>query len=149
MRPGRVVWIGVRPARDVPMIPLGAAALDPDEGVPGDRYTSKGMRTRQVTVIGAESLAAIAAYMGVEQVAPEQLRRNVVVSGINLLALKGRRFSLGPAVLEMTGECHPCSKMETLIGPGGFNAVRGHGGITARVLRPGEVRIGDRIARLD
>jgi MOSC domain-containing protein YiiM len=149
MRPGLVEWIGVRPARREPMIALASVTLDVDEAVVGDRYRSKGSRTRQVTLIEAEGLAAIAAYIGVERVTPDQLRRNIVVSGINLLALKGRRFRIGAAVLEMTGECHPCSRMEETLGPGGYNAVRAHGGITARVVESGEVRVGDAVERLD
>lgn len=148
MRPGRVVWLGLRPKRRDPMQVVSTATLDPAVGVVGDRYKSHGARTRQVTLIGAEDLAAIAGFMGLERVDPEQLRRNVVVSGINLLALKGRRFRLGGALLEHTGECHPCSRLEETIGPGGYNAVRGHGGITARVLEPGEVRLGDEVARI-
>ena len=148
MRPGRVVWIGLRPQRRAPMQVADAARLDPAQGVLGDRYKSHGARTRQVTLIGAEDLVAIAAFMGLERVDPEELRRNIVVSGINLLALKGRRFRLGGAVLEHTGECHPCSRLEETIGAGGYNAVRGRGGITARVLEPGEVRLGDEVARI-
>lgn len=148
MRPGRVVWIGLRPGRREPLIPVDAVAVTVEDGLVGDRYQSKGSRSRQVTLIEAEGLSAIAAYTG-RPVTPEQLRRNIVVCGINLLALKDRRFRLGAALLEMTGECHPCSRMEENLGPGGYNAVRGHGGITARVLESGEVRIDDQIARLD
>ena len=72
-----------------------------------------------------------------------------MVRGINLGALKARRFRLGGALLECSGECHPCSKMERLLGAGGYNAVRGHGGITARVLEGGEVRLGDLLVPLD
>ncbi|GAC1488891.1 MAG: hypothetical protein NVS2B11_14330 [Acetobacteraceae bacterium] len=72
-----------------------------------------------------------------------------MVSGINLLALKGARFQIGAVTLDMTGECHPCSRIETLLGPGGYNAVRGAGGILARVVAGGTVRIGDAIGRLD
>jgi MOSC domain-containing protein YiiM len=149
MRPGRVEWIGLCPGRREPMIAVQSVLIDTNQSVVGDRYKSKGSRTRQVTLIEAEGLAAIAAYMGVDHVTPEQMRRNIVVSGINLLALKGRQFRVGDAVLEMTGECHPCSRMEETLGPGGYNAVRAHGGITARVVESGEVRIGDRVERAD
>ena len=55
------------------------------------------------------------------------MRRNLVVSGINLLALKDRRFRVGTALLEGSGECAPCSRMEVVLGPSGYNAVHGHG----------------------
>ena len=79
---------------------------------------------------------------------PDAVRRNLMTEGINLLALKGRRFKVGDAVLETTGECHPCSRMEETLGVGGYNALRGHGGITARVLQSGLVRLGDLVERL-
>ena len=149
MRPGVVTWLGIRPARLAPMVAPEAITLTPGQGVAGDHYASATQGARQVTVIPAEHLAAIAGYLGQESVAPELLRRNVVVRGINLAALKGRIFRLGGAVLENSGECHPCSKMERLLGTGGYNAVRGHGGITARVLKGGEVRLGDLLRALD
>ena len=148
MRPGTVEWLGVRPARLLPMAATDAVALSPGEGVEGDHYRSTTGGARAVTVASAEHLAAIASYLGLggsggDSLPPELLRRNVVVRGINLLALRTRRFRLGGALLECTGDCHPCSKMERLLGTGGYNAVRGHGGITARVLEGGTVRLGD------
>jgi MOSC domain-containing protein YiiM len=71
------------------------------------------------------------------------LRRNLLISGINLLALKDRPFRIGAVLLEGTGLCHPCSRMEAVLGPGGYNAMRGHGGITARVLESGELHVDD------
>ena len=59
------------------------------------------------------------------------------------MALKGRRFRIGTAVLEGSGDCAPCSQMEEALGTGGYNAVRGHGGITARIIESGSVTIGD------
>ena len=149
MRPGVVAWIGLRPGRREPMLAVDAAALDPEAGLVGDRYRGATNRARQVTLIEAADLAAIADHLGLPGVEPRRLRRNVVVSGINLHALKGGRLRLGTAVLEATGECHPCSRMEEELGAGGYNAVRGHGGITARVIAAGEVRIGDAVSRLD
>jgi len=99
VRPGTVEWIGVRPARAASMRTLGAAELVVGKGIVGDRYGNAG-GARQVTLVAAESLAAIASHLGVAAVAPEALRRNVVVRGINLVALKGRCFRIGAAVLE-------------------------------------------------
>lgn len=142
---GRVTWIGVRSARRGPVQALSEVLAEPGRGLSGDRYRGGGANTREVTLIQAEHVAAIASLVGRESLDPALLRRNLAVTGINLLALKGRRFRVGEAVLEMTGLCHPCSRMEEVLGPGGYNAVRGHGGITARLLRGGWIRLGDAV----
>ncbi|WP_270936929.1 MOSC domain-containing protein [Falsiroseomonas oryzae] len=147
MRPGRLLWIGLRPARRAPVIEVEQALLEPGRGLRGDRWNGAATGARQVTLIAAAHLRAIAAYLGEEAVSPARLRRNLVVEGVNLLALKGRRFRIGEALLEHSGECHPCSRMEEEFGPGGYNAVRGHGGITARVLEGGAIRLGDAMLR--
>jgi MOSC domain-containing protein YiiM len=112
------------------------------QGLEGDRH--RGAGRRQVTLIQGEHLDVIAALLGLPPgaVRPEQLRRNLVVRGVNLLALRQARFRVGDALLEGTGTCDPCSRMEAVLGSGGFNAMRGHGGITARVLEPGQIGIG-------
>ena len=76
-------------------------------------------------------------------------RRNLVISGLNLLALKGRTFTIGDALFAYTGPCAPCSRMDENLGPGGFQAMRGHGGIITRVLKPGTIRVGDAVVVLD
>ncbi|MBT1685179.1 MOSC domain-containing protein, partial [Dawidia soli] len=103
---------------------------------------------RQATLIQAEHLQAIGSYLGQDPIDPKLTRRNIVVRGINLLALKGQQFQIGQAVLEYSGECHPCSRMEENLGPGGYNAMRGHGGITAKIIRGGPIRIGDAVSVL-
>ncbi len=145
VRPGKVEWIGVRPQRRAPIVVQDMVVLDPTQGIVGDRYSGRSGE-RHVTLIQAQHLTAIAAFLGLPEVLPEQLRRNIVVSGINLLALKERRFRIGAAELEMTGDCHPCSRMEEIFGEGGYNAVRGHGGINARILIGGTVSVGDAVA---
>ena len=140
--PGNVVWLGVRPQRHAQLVAVADVLLDPGYGIQGDHYAGRSGK-RQVTLIQAEHLPVIAATLKQDQVKPELLRRNIVVAGINLLALKDKSFQLGEAVLAFTGLCHPCSRMEQVLGVGGYNAMRGHGGITARVLHPGRIRIGD------
>jgi MOSC domain-containing protein YiiM len=139
---GRIIWIGIRPERKSPMIKLDSVEAIAGKGLTGDRYASKNGK-RQVTLIQGEHLLAIASLLGRQHVEPELLRRNLVVTGINLLALKDKQFHVGSALLEYTGHCHPCSAMEATFGAGGYNAVRGHGGITARILESGEIKVGD------
>jgi len=145
MHPGRVIWMGVRPARRELVIPMESMVVEAGKGIVGDRYKTSANGIRQVTLMQAEDIEAIASYMKRESINPGLLRRNIVVQGINLLAMKGKRFQIGTALFEYTGECHPCSRMEEILGVGGYNAVRGHGGITARILRSGKITLGDAI----
>jgi len=128
---GAVDWIGLRPARRADIYVVKQVQAKADGGLEGDRYAGKSGK-RQVTLIQSEHLAVIASL-------------NLAVRGINLLALKNKRFKVGEAVLEYTGLCHPCSFMETTFGSGGYNAVRGHGGITARVLESGLIKLGSEV----
>jgi len=138
---GRVMWIGIRPSRAEPMMALDSVQVAVDRSLAGDRFNGSAGNPRQVTLIQQEHLDVIAACLGREPIARALLRRNIVVAGINLLALKDKMFRVGDALLEFSGLCHPCSKMERQPGAGGYNAMRGHGGITARVLEAGLVRI--------
>ena len=145
VRAGTIEWIGIRPEKRAEVVSVERAMFDPAYGIQGDHYTGRSGK-RQVTLIQAEHLPAIASMIKCDLVKPEHLRRNIVVSGINLLALKNNSFQLGEAVLEFTGLCHPCSRMEENLGVGGYNATRGHGGITARVISSGKVQIGGELA---
>lgn len=137
-RPGRVEWIGLRPARHAAMTEVMDAVITV-AGLDGDRARAG---KRALTLIQSEHLPVITALVGHSRLPPDILRRNVVVSGINLSALRNRPVRLGSAIIMMTGPCAPCSRMETALGPGGYNAMRGHGGMTAKVLEPGTVQVG-------
>lgn len=142
---GEVRWIGVRPAKRERLLACAAVGVTVEDGLEGDHYSGRS-RKRQVTLIQEEHLAAVASIMGLEVADPQLTRRNIVVRGINLQALKGRRFCIGSVVLEGTGECHPCSRMEENFGAGGYNAMRGHGGLTAKVVEGGRIALGDAVA---
>jgi len=137
-RPGRITWIGLRPARrsDMQAVDRAQAALS---GLAGDHARAG---RRAVTLIQAEHLPVIAALADLREVPPETLRRNLVVSGLNLSATRGRVLAIGAARLRVTGPCAPCSRMEHALGPGGYNAMRGHGGWCAEILASGDIETG-------
>lgn len=147
-RPGYIEWMGIRPERDSPVEVVSSVDVSEKEGLIGDHYSGRS-GSRHVTLIQAEHLPVVAALTGRDTLDPALLRRNIVVSGLNLLALKDHQIQIGDPErgvrLQMTGQCHPCSKMETTLGPGGYNAMRGHGGMTAKVLKGGTIHMGDAI----
>ena len=144
-REGRLEWIGLRPLPRQEIVDVLQTQAITDRGLEGDHRSRKAGSRRQVTLIQREHLVAVALLLDRPEVAPRLTRRNLVVSGINLLALKDEVFSIGEAVLEGTGPCEPCSRMEANLGSGGYNAMQGHGGITARILEGGALRVGDAV----
>lgn len=135
-RPGRVGWIGVRRRYRGEVNPVAEVHAIADLGLAGDHYARAGGK-RQVPLIQGEHLEVVARLVGKDELRPQWLRRNIVLSGVNLHALRDRRFRVGAALLEGTGTCDPCSRMEQALGKGGYNAMRGHGGITARIVKGG------------
>jgi MOSC domain-containing protein YiiM len=143
---GKVEWIGVRTGRGEPVESVDSAEVCLENGLLGDRFEGKAEAPRQVTLIQKEHFEVIRSILGSDEILPETLRRNVVVSGINLNALKTKKkFTIGSVVLLGTGNCAPCAKMETALGPGGYNAMRGHGGLTASVVTAGKISVGDEV----
>ncbi|MFD2934636.1 MOSC domain-containing protein [Spirosoma flavum] len=143
-RPGRVEWIGIRPERRSPVEVVDSIDISEKKGITGDHYSGQS-GNRHITIIQAEHLPVVAALTGREILDPALLRRNIVVSGLNLLALKDHQIQIGDTILQITGQCHPCSKMETALGPGGYNAMRGHGGLTAKVIKGGVIKVRDEV----
>lgn len=145
---GTLDWIGVRPSRDEPMTTLENVEVCLENGLIGDRFAGKAGAKRQVTLIQKEHLPVIQAILDCGEIKPETLRRNLLVSGINLQALKQKKFSIGEVVLAGTGNCPPCSKMEDALGAGGYNAMVGHGGLTCSVVTAGRISVGDKVKLL-
>ena len=144
---GQIEWIGLRPEKRAALKEVQEVEVTEKEGLVGDHYSGRSGK-RQVTLIQKEHLDGVANILKIDSIDPGLTRRNIVVSGINLLALKDRKFKIGDVELEMTGICHPCSRMEENFGPGGYNAMRGHGGINAKVLKGGTISVGDEVKLL-
>ena len=145
---GRVHWIGVAPESRSAIQQRQSVQLVAG-GIRGDHHCRPaGHSKRQVTLVQAEHLAAVAALLGKQAISPALLRRNLVVSGINLASLKYQIFQIGTAVLRGTGNCPPCSRMEENLGPGGYAAMLNHGGITAIVESEGIVSVGDEVVAM-
>ena len=141
-RTGRVVWIGLRAERYAAMDQVSSAQVD-ESGLVGDHGRAG---KRAVTLIQSEHLPVIAALAAIPEVLAADLRRNIVISGLNLLAMRKGLLRLGNVVLEIHGPCPPCSRMEKTLGPGGYNAMRGHGGWYASVITSGVIAVGDQVA---
>ena len=144
LSPGSLEWIGLRTERRAPLTTADSVMAIANRGLQGDHRVDKTPGSgRQVTVISREFIQQTAHFLGVDNIDPGQLRRNLVVSGINLHALRYQRFSIGDALFEAGALCHPCSRMETALGKGGVAAMIGHGGLCARILVSGEIAVGD------
>ena len=152
---GRVECIVLRPQRHAAAVAVQKTEVLVGQGLLGDhrgarKPAANSSGKRQITLFQAEHLPVVAAMMGVENIDPLLLRRNLVVSGLNLLAARAM-FKTEPmvlrlgseVVLEITGLCDPCVRMEQALGVGGFNAMRGHGGVNARILVGGSIAVGD------
>jgi len=154
---GRVQGIYLRPSRGVPAVSVAAAVAIAGRGLAGDRGCEKdgGPRIghkRQVTLMQAEHVPLIAGWIGQERIDPASFRRNLHVGGINLLAARKLfadqpvRIAIGrDVVLVVTGPCDPCSKMEDALGAGAYNAMRGHGGLTAEIATGGTIAVDDEV----
>ncbi len=152
---GRLDAIYLRPGRNVPCLSVASTLAVAGQGLLGDRTLNTPSRNplgsnRQITLIQAEHIAVIAAFLN-KPVDAAWLRRNLLISGINLLAAKSlfkdqpMQLQIGEVVLALTGPCEPCSKMEAILGKGAYNAMRGHGGVNAHVVLGGELRLGDSV----
>jgi len=139
---GAVTWIGLRPARRADVTTADSVELT-EAGLAGDHRSKPGKRA--LSLIQAEHLEVIRALSGCTDAGFADLRRNLAISCVNLLALRGRWLRIGAAEVLITGICAPCSRMETALGHGGYAAMRGHGGMTAEVITPGKIALGDAV----
>ncbi|MFT7185781.1 MAG: MOSC domain-containing protein YiiM [Pseudohongiellaceae bacterium] len=148
--PGEVTWIGLRPERKANIQVVNSVKAIEGLGLEGDRRCQGSPGSaRQVTFINQEHIELIAKMLNINEIDPSVLRRNIVVSDINLLALRHQRFSIGDAIFEANAHCHPCLRMEQALGKGAVAAMLGHGGICAKIVQSGKISIGDKVIKYD
>lgn len=142
---GEVIWIGVRPERRTPLAVCQEVQLVAGRGIKGDHYDQPD-GDRQVTLVLAEDLQRAAADLGREGIDPALVRRNLVIRGIDLHASGRCRVRLGDCLIELTGDCHPCNRMDENLGDGGRRSLADRGGFTGRILVGGVIQVGDPVS---
>ena len=85
---GKIEWIGIRPKRMAKVYYVSEVLANPDTGLEGDHFRKSSTGKRQVTLIQQKHLEVEARILSKSKIPPELLRRNILVSGINLLAQK-------------------------------------------------------------
>lgn len=133
---------------------LSEVQATPGAGLAGDRYalgigyysprpTDPG--AREVTLFEAEVLDWLTAEHAIA-FSPTEHRRNLTTRGVSLPSLLGRRFRIGEVVLEGVKDCPPCTHLEGLVHKAVLQPLTGRGGLRARVVEGGLLRVGDAIA---
>ncbi len=148
MNNGTIVSIHLAPAHGAPTIPVPEAVAVPGRGLEGDRHFRSAKAAAagktDVTLIEIESAEAIRREWDLD-VAAGDLRRNLVTRGVALNALVGRTFRVGEVTLEGLMPCDPCVHLAGLTQADVLPALKGRGGLRARVVTGGVIRVGDRV----
>ena len=111
-------------------------------GVSGDRFFDyKTDYKGQITFFSSEVFEKVCLELGLRGRSPGLARRNVVTVGEDLNLLIGKTFSVQGIEFEGVCECKPCYWMNEAIGPGAEHALRGHGGLRARILSSGVLHL--------
>ncbi len=121
-------------------------------GIVGDRYAGKpAHRDASVTVLAVESVLALAAELDIGPLDPLLTRRNVVLRGAEVEALRGQLFSLdcgaGEVLLQGGRPANPCAWLDTVLTAGAHRGMRGRGGIRCSPLSDGELLLGPAVLR--
>lgn len=133
---GHVLGLFLKPGHGLPMREVQSVSAVAGQGLEGD--ASFGRSRRQVLLVDQSVLAEF-------NLRPGQTRENIALAGLSLTGLPaGTRLRIGEAVLEVTGDCAPCSLMDS-IRPGLREAIRGQRGVLARVDQGGIISVADSV----
>ena len=150
---GTVELIALAAEAEDPMRPVSTAEAFEGRGLLGDRYergagTFSNPRGRgyDLTLVEAEALEELSAKR--VELAPIEARRNIVVRGIALDDLIGRRFRVGEVECFGQRRCEPCAHLERLTRSGVLRGLVHRGGLRADILSGGSIRTGDSVEAL-
>jgi MOSC domain-containing protein YiiM len=119
------------------------------KGLLGDRYFNHREDYKgQITFFAAEVFERLCAHFGIREKPAGVLRRNVIVSGVDLLSLIGREFEIQGVKFRGTQHCAPCEWMDVAIAPGAKEFLKENGGLRAKILTDGELHLGDAQLRI-
>jgi MOSC domain-containing protein YiiM len=142
-RMGKVVSIHIVRERDGTAEAVEHATAQTNFGLEGD-WRSRRNRAGQLTLIEAEVLDEVGQLRGAGVPAGAS-RRQIVVRGVKLNELLGRRIRIGDVPLFVETPCDPCKRMEETIGTGARAMLEGRGGVRCFVLAGGELCVGDAV----
>ncbi len=147
--PGKLEWIGLRSERRGEVLVVDEAEAVVGQGLVGDHRMKKSPGSaRQVTIISSEYIQQICQHTGHQSIDPRLLRRNLVISGMNMNLLRYQRLQIGEVIIETNALCHPCSRMDENLGKGGTAGMFGYGGLCAKIIQGGRFAVGDAVIRL-
>jgi MOSC domain-containing protein YiiM len=148
---GTIHSIHIAAGAKEPLHTVGEVRAIPGVGLEGDRYALK-LGTfykpepdRELTLIEAEAIEAIKSEYKVE-IAPGELRRNLVTRGVPLNHLVGREFRVGDVLIRGIRLCEPCNHLEALTQRPVVKSLRHRGGLRAQILKEGTIHVGDTVS---
>jgi MOSC domain-containing protein YiiM len=122
--------------------PVSSVTALAGRGLVGDRHFSEDAWGKALTLIEAEALADVG-------LSGAQSRRQLVVRGVRLNDLVGRRFRVGDVECAGLELCEPCAHLQRLTRPGIIKDLIHRGGLRADILSDGQIRVGDAVALPD
>ena len=131
-----------QPGGTHPTIPVSEIECVAGMGLFGDRFFGfKENYKGQVTFFSSEVFEDVCRKLNVAEKSPGVTRRNIITRGVDLNSLVGKRFVIQGIEFEGVCECSPCHWMNHAIGDGAERALHGRGGLRARVLSDGVLRV--------
>jgi MOSC domain-containing protein YiiM len=129
---------------DYPLIEVQKIECVAGHGIRGDRfYDYRDDYKGQITFFSFEVFESLVRHFGLTDLSAGAVRRNVVVSGVDLNDLIGQEFSIQGVRLRGTAHCRPCYWLDQAVAPGTEKFLEGNGGLRAQILSDGVIAVGD------